>query len=900
MKTRLIISILLSLLFSFVTIAQTTRTIYTCPMHPQIQRDGPGNCPICGMTLLKKTITQKAATPAPRPKPKAQPPTEKPKEHHHADMKTPVREEAVQTGKPIRSVTEHLEHAVTAPPSIGTIKAGPPKRVRYDLYVNDTMVNYTGRMRHAMAINGSIPAPTLYFSEGDTAEIWVHNLMHHETSIHWHGLTLPNTEDGVSYLTTAPILPHSSHRFFFPIVQNGTYWYHSHTMTQEQEGMYGAFIINKREEPAYQQLPVVLSEWSDLSGMEIQRSLHNQTDWFSIRKDAVQSYFEAIRAGHFKTKLENEWKRMLAMDVSDVYYDRFLINGTPDNEQPQFKAGDRVKLRVVNGGASSYFWLTWAGGRITVVANDGDDVAPVDVDRLLIGVAETYDVIVTIPDNHSYEFLATPEDRTNSASLWLGSGTKVIAPHLPRLKYFEGMKMMNGMMKMNGDMRGMEGMRMANQAMDMNTVMYPEITGGAEGRYGNTVSEEAEHSTEREETNDEAGKPDPHAGHHMHGMHTMAGMDMGRDSTGGMDSMNTMRGSYVEGKWQDMNSGASGIKTLNYTMLRAPKKTNLPDWPMRTLFFELTGNMNRYVWTLNNKTVSETDVVKIKRGENIRIVMFNNTMMRHPMHLHGHFFRVLNGQGDYSPLKNTLDIMPMETDTIEFAGTESGDWFFHCHILYHMMAGMGRIISYENSPPNPQLPNPKQARRKLFRDDRKFYLAAQVGLESNGSDGEVNYANTRWRFNTEWRLGIKPEYGYESETIVGRYLGKMQWWMPFVGFDYHYNSRVKRPNAIGYEPECNLFGQESNQSNRSTIIAGIRYTLPMLVIAEARLDGLGKFRLQLMREDIPVSRRLRFNFLANTDKEYMAGFRYIMNKYLSLSTHYDSDMGPGAGLTITY
>jgi CopA family copper-resistance protein len=716
-------------------------------------------------------------------------------------------------------------------------------------------------------------------------------MMHHETSIHWHGLILPNAEDGVSYLTTAPILPHSSHRFYFPIVQNGTYWYHSHTMTQEQDGMYGAFIIQKREEPAYEQLPIVLSDWSDLPSMQIQRSLHNQTDWFGIRKDAVQSYAEAMKAGHFKTKLENEWKRMLAMDVSDVYYDRFLINGTPDNEQPQYKAGDEVRLRVVNGSSSTYFWLTWAGGKIKVVANDGEDVEPVAVDRLLIAVAETYDIIVTIPDNHSYEFLATPEDRTKSASLWLGSGTKVIAPHLPRLKYFEGMKMMNGMMKMNGDITGMEGMKMTMQTMDMNTVMYPEITGGAETAYGNTVTDSP---TEEQSATEDEDDADSHAHQHM------AGMDMSKDSTGGMDSMNMARGSYVDGKWQDMNSGASGIRTLNYAMLRATRKTNLPDWPTRTLYFELTGNMNRYVWTLNNKTVSETDVVKIRQGENLRIVMFNNTMMRHPMHLHGHFFRVLNGQGDYSPLKNTLDIMPMETDTIEFAGTQSGDWFFHCHILYHMMSGMGRIISYEGSPPNPQIPDVRGARKKLFQDDRKFYFGARIGLESTGSDGEAVYANTRWHIGTEWRLGLKAENGYESETIVGRYLGRMQWWMPFAGFDYHYNSRVKRPDDWGYEPEYNLFGQESNQANRKTIIAGVRYTLPMLVVAEARVDGLGKLRLQLAREDIPISRRLRFNFLVNTDKEYMAGFRYIAGKYLSLSTHYDSDMGLGAGLTITY
>ncbi len=953
MKTSHWITSLLLLLLPFAGFAQGTKTIYTCPMHPEVQQAGPGKCPKCGMNLVKKTVRVAAPKPKPKPKPRPaapapRPMTPKPRPatptpttpaNPHAGHGTTGGNANETRDNAVKEITERLEDAVTATPAPTTIKAPPPRLVRYDLYVRDTMVNYTGgkKMRHAIAINGTIPAPTLTFNEGDTAEIWVHNEMHHETSIHWHGLILPNTEDGVSYLTTAPILGHSSHRFFFPIVQNGTYWYHSHTMTQEQDGMYGAFIINKREEPAMEQLPIVLSDWSNLPSREINRSLHNQTDWFGIRKTTVQSYAEAIQNGAFGIKLENEWKRMLAMDVSDVYYDRFFINGTPNNEQPQYKAGDKIRLRVVNGGASSYFWLTWAGGKMTVVASDGEDVVPVEVDRLIIAVAETYDVIVTIPDDgHSYEFLATPEDRTKSASLWLGSGTKVIAPHLPKLKYFEGMKMMNGMMKTNGDMDmgSMGGMQMTLQAMDMNTVMYPEITGGESEPYGNTVNEgDGQEGEDAAEGDNVVGNADPHAGHNMPNTqqgivdaqdgktsdqrsgadttasnmgdmnYTMHGMPTGADSMGSMDSMNhgaMMQGRYVDGKWQDMNSGPAGIKTLNYTMLRAPKKTTLPAWLTRTLYFELTGNMNRYVWSLNNRTVSETDVIKIKQGENVRIVMFNNTMMRHPMHLHGHFFRVINGQGDYAPLKNTLDIMPMETDTIEFAGTESGDWFFHCHILYHMMSGMGRVFSYENSPPNPQLPNARYARRKFFQDDRMFHLMANIGLESNGSDGEVMYANTRWLAATEWRLGLHARHGYESETIVGRYLGKMQWWLPFVGFDYHHNSRVKRPGEIGYEPEYNMFGQESNQANRQTFMAGVRYTLPMLVIAEARVDGEGKFRFQLGREDIPIASRLRFNFMANTDKEYMAGFRYILTKYLSLSTHYDSDMGLGAGVTVTY
>ncbi|QQL50389.1 multicopper oxidase domain-containing protein [Mucilaginibacter ginkgonis] len=700
----------------------------------------------------------------------------------------------------------------------------------YHIYLNDTTVNYNGKARPAMAINGSIPAPTLNFTEGDTAEIYVHNEMMMETSLHWHGLILPNNQDGVSYLTTTPIMPGKTYHFKFPLVQHGTYWYHSHTMTQEQSGLYGAFIIREREKTAIKDYTLVLSDWTDENPDNVERMLHNANDWFAIKKSSTQNYAEAIRTGHLKTKLTNEWKGMLAMDVSDVYYDNFFANGKVEDRAPQFKAGDKVRLRIVNGASSTYFWLTYAGGKIEVVANDGADVQPVAVDRLIIAAAETYDVVVTIPKDGSYEFLATPEDRTKHTSLWLGPGEKHAAVHLPKLKYFEGMKMMNGMMDMHGNMKNM-GMDMANQVMDMNTVMYPEISG----------AENAARDTS--------------------GMN-MPGMPMG------------------------------DLVTLNYGMLKSPVKTTLPTGHVKDLYFELTGNMNRYVWTINNKTVSEADKILIKKGENVRVILYNNTMMRHPMHLHGHFFRVLNGQGEYSPMKNTLDIMPMERDTIEFRATESGDWFFHCHILYHMMSGMGRIFSYENSPPNPDIPDPASSIKKVYADDRRFYASARLGLESNGSDATASLANTRWKFSTLWHLGLNDRSGYESETMAGRYFGRMQWLHGYVGFDYHY----QKISA----PEKTLLGQVSNKNNRHTVIAGLAYTLPMLFVADARIDGNGKVRLQLGREDIPVTSRLRLNLVGNTDREYTAGLLYIVTKSFSFSAHYDSDMGLGGGLTLTY
>ena len=725
------------------------------------------------------------------------------------------------------------------------------KTVHYDLYVKDTIVNYAGKEKKAIAVNGQIPMPTLEFTEGDTAEIVVHNLLKENTSLHWHGVFVPNKEDGVPYLTQQPIRPGTIYTYRFPIIQNGTHWYHSHSGLQEQIGMYGNFIIHKKTSDStfrkgiddLPAVPVILSEWTNLNPNNVHRMLHNANDWFAIEKGATQSYAEAIRSGHFKTKLTNEWKRMLAMDVSDVYYDKVLMNGKnifsldSINDKP-LNAGDKIRLRISNGGASSYFWLRYAGGKITVVANDGNDIEPIEVDRLLIAVSETYDIVLTIPENNnSYELMATTEDRTQSASYFVGKGEKKYIGALPHLKYFDGMQMMNDMMKMNGDLDDM-GMSMSLQQMDMNTVMYPEITG------------------------DEKNK-------------TMDGMNM-------------------ENADHSMPSMPKEIVTLNYAMIKSPEKTTLPnDAPVKELKFTLTGNMNRYVWSMDNKVLSETDKIPVKKGEILRIVLYNNSMMRHPMHLHGFDFRVLNGQGEYAPLKNVLDIMPMETDTIEFLANKEGDWFFHCHILYHMMAGMNRVFAVDNYQ-NPYLPNKAMAYKMLQRESNMPHFMIQNDFANNGNDGELMFQNARWSLGTEWRLGYNNMHGYEIETHFGRYVDKMQWLMPFIGFDWRYRKMGMD------EHEKNIFGQENEKDNRAAMSLGFNYLLPMLVNFQAEVYQDGIVRLQLMREDIPVSKRLRAGFMVNTDKEYMADLKYIFTRNLSIRTHYDSDMGWGAGVVLSY
>ncbi|MCF6132769.1 multicopper oxidase domain-containing protein [Flavobacterium wongokense] len=836
-------------------LAQAQTISYTCSMHPEIHSPKPGKCPKCGMALIKEK--PKAAKPA---KPKVAAPAKKAAtEKAKATSSDNINPEKGHDMKTMEKVT------VNPPLRKRVIKDEPPKVVRYDLYVRDTVVNFSGKSRRAIAVNGQIPMPTLTFTEGDTAEIYVHNELDEETSLHWHGLFLPNKEDGVPNLTQMPIKPNSTYKYSFPIRQHGTHWYHSHSELQEQIGMYGSFVMNKRNsDPNFREgiddlptIPIVLSEWTDIKPENVHRMLHNASDWFAIKKGTTQSYGEAIAQGYFKTKVINEWKRMNAMDVSDVYYEKFLINGKNESQLSQFKAGDKVRLRVSNGGASSNFWLTYAGGKITVVASDGNDVEPVEVDRLLIAVSETYDVILSIPaENTSYEFLATPEDRTKSTSLYIGSGIKQLTSPLPKLKYFEGMQMMNDMMKMNGDLDDM-GMQMSLNQMDMNAVMYPEITGPQEK--GSKKMPMQMDKGKTQETSDKT-----------HDMHNM------------------------DNKYKP--NALADIVTLNYAMLKSPTSTALSkDAPVRELKFELTGNMNRYVWSLDNKVVSESDKILIKKGEILRIVLHNNSMMRHPMHLHGHDFRVINGQGDFAPLKNIIDIMPMETDTIEFAASEDGgDWFFHCHILYHMMAGMGRIFSYENSPPNPEIPNPKLAQRKLFADDREFHFMAENDFATNGNDGMAMLSNTRWSIGTEWRLGYNNMHGYETETHIGRYIGKMQWLMPFIGFDWRYREMEEG------EMEENIFGQSNTKDKRSVFSAGLEYTLPMLIKAQAEVFTDGNFRFQLERMDIPVSKRIRMDLMWNTDKEYMAGLRYIIERNFSARTHYDSDMGFGVGVNLNY
>ena len=778
-----------------------------------------------------------------------------------------------------------------------------PKKVSYDLYVKDTTVNYTGKNRHAIAINGQIPGPTIELTQGDTAVIRVHNLMNVTTSIHWHGILIPNQFDGVPGLTTFPIKPDSTLTVIFPVRQNGTYWYHSHTSTQEQIGLTGSIVIHKRNEPNIHEEVIVLNDWTNIKPGEVWRLLKRGTDFFEIKKNSVQSYGEAIAAGHLGDKIKQEWMRMPAMDVSDVYYNEFLTNGKPSIDLKNFKSGDSIKLRIINASSSSYFWIQYSGGKMTVIAADGQDVHPVDVDKFLISTAETYDVIIHIPDSKKYELRATVQDISGYTSAFFGEGNIVSAPTIPKIDYFKIMHHMNTMMSsMNMKMgaskgpmtnievhhEGMGNMQMGNmQKHDMKMMKDTSMHHGIKmdkKEMGNMQMGNEQMGNEQK--HDMNMMQDTSKAHDMKmGSEEMSNMQMGNGQMGGMK----MGGMRMYGF--DYPPGNGSDKVLSYKMLTAanndPAIPHPEGEPDRIIQLTATGNMFRYVWSFNNVVLSDADKILIKKGEHVRVIFHNNTMMEHPLHLHGHFFRLLNGSNlDEAPLKHTFNLMPMATDTIDFAADEQKDWFFHCHTLYHMISGMARTFHYENTLPEVQKESPKDYQDFLKEHGRHTFFWGTSSFQSQGNFTNFTLAGTKWELNEEFKWNYKSLY--ESETSLRRFLDKRQFLTVFVGAD----NRRGKTDAI--KDGKNVI------ENENVATAGLTYFLPLFITAEVKMDSKGHARFQLQREDLALTKRARFSFLWNTDKEYRLGLKYILARNFALSGSYDSDYGWGAGISFVY
>ena len=671
------------------------------------------------------------------------------------------------------------------------------KTVRYELTIANQKVNITGReVDFALTVNGGIPAPTLEFTEGDDAEIVVKNeVKDEEVSLHWHGILLPPEEDGVAYVNTPPIFPGKSRTFKFKIRQHGTYWYHSHTMVQEQKGVYGAIVIHPKKETikADKEAVVVISDWSDENADQIIRNLRKDGDYYLYKKNSVRSIGGAIRAGEVKTYFQNEWERMGGMDLSDVGYDAFLINGKKDSQLLFAHPGERIRLRIINASASSYFYVSLGQLPMQIISADGIDIEPVQAKEILMGMAETYDVLFTVPEHKNFELRATAQDVTGFASAWIGMGTKVAAADKP--------------------------------APDLYAPMNHSGHGAESADHSKMDHTKMNHSTPAA---NETETKDPHAGHAMP-------MDHSTMDHSGHGAAPAKKKAKVEdahaGHGADATNSAPFVETLTVDELKATASTILPAGKKISDFkLVLDGDMERYVWHINGKAIHEDRDILINEGDVIRFTFVNNSMMHHPMHLHGHFFRVLNKNGDRSPLKHTVDVPPMATRVIEFYANEPGQWMLHCHNLYHMKTGMARVLKYMSFKPSPEIAHHEKHDPHLHDH---WYQTGNLQAATNIVEGRYKLTQTWNEFEIKAESRKDDEWQGEGDAFYRRWFDR-------------YTSFIAGGSAV-------------HDDYRGQI--GVGYILPMLIESNFLIDHKGKLRVNLEK---------RFQWTSNvfTEIEY--------------------------------
>lgn len=776
------------------------------------------------------------------------------------------------------TVTLSLLSVAQRSPSVeGNINNLPVRE--YTITIDQETVNIGGQEKMGMTINGSIPGPTLRFREGEYAVIHVKNEMDVETSIHWHGLLLPNFFDGVPYLTTPPIKAGTTFTYEFELKQAGTYWYHSHTGLQEQNGVYGSFVIeDPKEDLDYDSdLVLVLADWTFEKPTEVLRTLKRGLEWYGIKKNTVVPFSEAISRGALGAQLTFWRQRMEGVDISDVYYPAFLMNGATSQSYPDFKPGEKVRLRIINAAASSQFWLTFGGENDPLlVAADGLDVVPVERNKTFIAVAETYDFIVTVPETGQLEVRATAQDGTGQASAFLGKGKDISAPDdLPKPDLVKMMKEMAAMdMKMGAPaMKFRPGKEEPEKMMAKYGMQMDEMDGMDHGKMG--------HSMDKEEPNNTKDMDHGEMDHRDHQKEKMTPeKEGGKMPMEGMDAGEEM-------------SDKKMFSEYNYDYLRAQERTDFsPDRPVREILLNLTGNMQRYIWSMNGVPLSEGDKIKISQGEVARITLNNVTMMHHPMHLHGHFFRVLNENGEYSPLKHTVNVAPMQKIVIEFDANEYGDWFFHCHILYHLDSGMARIYSY-GTPRDKRLED--HPLRILTNKSNHFFTWGMVDVASHMAEFNVISSNIRNQFTA------RGEYGWnenlEAELTYERYFN--DWFRIFGG--------------VNVENE----EHDSLEEISTTAIAGIRYFTPYMFNLDVRMDHKLRPQISLSRE-ILLFRRIavfgEYEFQADfgwsgnlpegedfeKEEVFQIGAEYFLSKYFSVLVSYDNRFGAGGGLSARF
>ncbi|WP_342246286.1 copper resistance system multicopper oxidase [Pseudomonas sp. OTU5201] len=563
----------------------------------------------------------------------------------------------------------------------------------FDLYIGETPVNITGAARTAMTINGSLPGPILRWREGDTVTLRARNRLKEDTSIHWHGIILPANMDGVPGLSFHGIAPDGMYEYKFKVNQNGTYWYHSHSGLQEQAGVYGALVIDAKEPEPFsydRDYVVLLSDWTDENPARVLAKLKKQSDYYNQHKRTVGDFINDVSEMGWSAAVADRkmWAemKMSPTDLADVsgYTYTYLMNGqAPDgNWTGIFKPGEKIRLRFINASAMTYFDVRIPGLKMTVVAADGQYVKPVSVDEFRIAVAETYDVIVEPESEQAYTLFAQSMDRTGYArgSLAVREGLSAPVPEVdPRpLISMADMGMDHGSMtgmdhsSVQGGMSGMDHSQMAG--MDHRSMPEMDHSQTAGMDHGSMQGDMAgmDHSA-------------------MSGMGGAMQSHPASETDNPLVDMQTMTPTP---KLSDPGIGLrnNGRRVLTYSDLRSTFPDPDGREPSRTIELHLTGHMEKFAWSFNGIKFSDAEPLRLKYGERVRITLVNDTMMTHPIHLHGMWSDLEDEGGNFLVRKHTIDMPPGSKRSYRVTADALGRWAYHCHLLLHMEMGMLREV----------------------------------------------------------------------------------------------------------------------------------------------------------------------------------------------------------------
>jgi CopA family copper-resistance protein len=601
---------------------------------------------------------------------------------------------------------------------------------QFDLQIGYQTVNYTGKTRTATTVNGSLPAPILRWKEGERVKLRVTNNLTEDSSIHWHGIILPSHMDGSPGFDFAGIKPGETYEYEFDVKQNGTYWYHSHSGFQEQTGLLGAIIIDPKEPDPIsydRDMVVLLSDWTDTTPDKIYKTLKKMSHYYNYRERTVGDFWRDLKTKGFSKAWSDRamWNqmRMSDTDIADVTNYTYLMNGsTPaQNWLGLCKPNEKVRLRFINGAAMTIFDVRIPGLKMTVVAADGQNIQPVEVDEFRIGTAETYDVIVSPEANQAYTIFAQNMDRTGFAlgTLTTNLDIKSEIPALdppPVLSHKDMGMDMSGMDHSHHSATPSDAVdhsaHATNNAIEDHSGHDIGATSASEHNDHNMHSMAGmDHSTHNMAEMDHSGHDMSSMKHESHVMNNFAKAGFGSnflnsnsDSNKKIIHSKTEFGPHVDMHAEAPMSGLAdpgiglrdhqqlyGRKVLTYADLRSLEPTRDKREPTREIELHLTGNMHRYMWSINGQSFTEAAPLEFNYGERLRIILVNDTMMTHPIHLHGMWSEIETGDPDFIPRKHTVLVQPGSKISYLVTADAKGRWAYHCHLLYHML-GMMRMV----------------------------------------------------------------------------------------------------------------------------------------------------------------------------------------------------------------